>query len=76
MSRGVYKWLFFFVKCRGCDGAEKGRSLSLRKTDPEYGTLVEYSKTNPIPTLKRVKVMIFTHIFLMLYSIMIFCDLL
>ena len=34
---------------RGCDGAEKERSVSLRKTDPEYGTLVEYSVTD-IPT--------------------------
>ena len=30
---------------RGCDGAGKVLSVSLRKTDPEYGTLVEYSNT-------------------------------
>jgi len=28
---------------KGCNVAEKGRSESLRNTDPEYGTLVEYS---------------------------------
>jgi len=38
------KQLISVIKSRGCDGAEKGRSVLLCKTDPEYGTLVEYSK--------------------------------
>jgi serine/threonine protein kinase len=33
---------------RGCNVAEKGRSESLRNTDPEYGTLVEYSLTTTL----------------------------